>query len=330
MEQLKQSFPVELTLITSEHQRLHTHALQEFMKRRFKDHQGEHLESLEKDIDQHFEQYLHHNEEASKKKCQDVLTSLSADMTGRLQRGSYAKPGGYRFFCQHMEIIVQKYNRETANAVKAKEVLEEFFKKKHVESEAIRQADVILSKQRKRICEETEKAYLLRQKMNSEEERMSKMEAQMKVHKDSFEEMMKQIEEKNEEEKKREEEEFEKDLESKMKELRETLEKGLEPQAEQLKQEVEEAKRKYADARAVQAEQFELTLEELRRRRQEQERTCEETMAQMTKQYQQTVMDIRKQNERALEEMKQSDSENDLDSDDEDDDDDGDSHCTIL
>ncbi|KAG5266243.1 hypothetical protein AALO_G00228760 [Alosa alosa] len=47
MEQLKQSFPVELTLITSEHQRLHTEAVQTFMKRRFKDDQGEHLESLE-------------------------------------------------------------------------------------------------------------------------------------------------------------------------------------------------------------------------------------------------------------------------------------------
>ncbi|XP_048125694.1 guanylate-binding protein 1-like [Alosa alosa] len=327
MEQLKQFFPVELTLITSEHQRLHTEAVQTFMKRRFKNDQGEYLKSLEEHIDQHLDQYLLHNEEASKKRCQDLLTSLSADMTTRLQKGLYAKPRGYVFFCQHMETIVEKYNRQTATSVKAKEVLEEFFKNKHVESEAIRQADVTLSKQRKRICEETEKVYLLRQKMKSEEEKMNKLEAKMKADKDSFEEKMRQIEGKNKEETKREEEEFEKVLERKMREQREVLEKGLESQAEKLKQEVEETKTKHEETKVMQAEQFELMMEKFRKERQQQEKRYEETMTMMNQQYQQTMIEIRQQNERALEEMQHSDSESDGDSDS---DGDGESHCTIL
>ena len=47
MEQLKQSFPVELTVVSAEHQRLYTMAIQTFMNRCFKDDEGKYLNSLE-------------------------------------------------------------------------------------------------------------------------------------------------------------------------------------------------------------------------------------------------------------------------------------------
>ena len=46
MEQLKQSFPVELTFVTADHQRLHKMAIETFMYRCFKDDEGKYLNSL--------------------------------------------------------------------------------------------------------------------------------------------------------------------------------------------------------------------------------------------------------------------------------------------
>ena len=47
MEQLKQSFPLELMVVSAEHQCLYTMAIQTFMKRCFKDDEGKYLKSLE-------------------------------------------------------------------------------------------------------------------------------------------------------------------------------------------------------------------------------------------------------------------------------------------
>ena len=73
---------------------------------------------FQKDIDQRFDQYLHHNEKASKKKCQDLLTSLFAKMADQLQEGFYAKPGGYKVLCKDMDSIVKEYNSQTTKLVK--------------------------------------------------------------------------------------------------------------------------------------------------------------------------------------------------------------------
>ncbi|XP_041922073.1 guanylate-binding protein 1-like [Alosa sapidissima] len=300
MEQLKQSFPVELTLITSEHQRLHTEAVQTFMKRRFKDDQGEHLESLEKSIDRHFEQYLLHNEEASKKKCQDLLTSLSADMTNRLQNGFYAKPGGYELFCQDMETIVGEYNRQTLTLVKAKEVLEQFSKNKHTESEAIRQTDAKLSEKEKQICEEREKALILEQKVKADEEEKHRLEAKMKADRESFEENIKQIAENKEKEMSRSQEESERALKSKVREQREMLDTGHAAQAEMLKLEIEESRRKHEESQALQARQHELMLENLRNERQTQEQKHDQAMTQMNLQHEQTLTEMRNQHEQVM------------------------------
>ncbi|XP_012696720.2 guanylate-binding protein 1-like [Clupea harengus] len=289
MEQLKQSFPVELMVVSAEHQRLYTMAIQTFMNRCFKDDEGKYLNSLEKDIDQRFDQYLHHNEKASKKKCQDLLTSLSAKMTDQLQKGFYAKPGGYELFSKDIESILEEYNNQTTELVKAEEVMEEFVRSKHVEAESIRHADMKLSEQEKQICEERERAFLLQQKMEAEEEERRKLEVKMEADRESYEERMKQIEKKGEEERKLKEKEFEKVLESKMREQKEMLEKGFDMKAEMLKQEIEKDRRKYEENQAVQAKQHEQMMENFRSERQQQEQRHQQAMARMQQQHQQAI-----------------------------------------
>lgn len=64
---------------------------------------------LQGHINNLFNGYLSQNEEASKKRCDDLLSSLSAPMTEKLKTGCYAKPGGYVLFSQDLEDIVKKY-----------------------------------------------------------------------------------------------------------------------------------------------------------------------------------------------------------------------------
>ncbi|XP_067283891.1 guanylate-binding protein 4-like isoform X1 [Pseudorasbora parva] len=87
MEKLKKSFPLELKDVSSEHQRLSSLATQTFMKRSFKDSEGIFIKCLEEDINKLFDGYLCQNEEASKKTCGNLLSSLSAPMTEKLKKG---------------------------------------------------------------------------------------------------------------------------------------------------------------------------------------------------------------------------------------------------
>ncbi|XP_062402510.1 guanylate-binding protein 1-like [Sardina pilchardus] len=279
MDRLKQTFPVELQVVTSKHRELNSMAIQEFMKRCFKDDEGDFMNSLERGIDLHFEQHLKINEEASKKKCRDLLNRLSADMADKLQKGGYAKPGGYKLYRQDMDHIVEEYNSQTKESVKAKEVLEKFVTKKSEESEHIRQADSKLSEKEKHISEEREKAFLLEQKMEAEKEEKHLLEAKMKADQDSYEEKIKWVEGKHEEEKRRYEQEFERALESKMSEQKIMLEKGFEEEAKKLQKEIEQSKKEHDVTRAKYDTELKLLRENWKEEKQELERRNEEERA---------------------------------------------------
>ncbi|KAL0194961.1 hypothetical protein M9458_008533, partial [Cirrhinus mrigala] len=85
------------------------------------------------------------------RRCEDLLSSLSAPMMEKLKQGFYAKPGGYDLFCKDLKDIEQKYKNQANKEVKAEEVLEEFLKQKSVDSEAILQVDKKLTKKEKEI-----------------------------------------------------------------------------------------------------------------------------------------------------------------------------------
>uniref|UniRef100_A0A673M315 Guanylate-binding protein 1-like n=1 Tax=Sinocyclocheilus rhinocerous TaxID=307959 RepID=A0A673M315_9TELE len=145
MEKLKDTFPLELKNVSSEHQHLSSTATQTFMKRSFRDNDGGYLKTLELELE------IRIMDEASKRQCEDLLSVLSGPMTEKLKQGFYAKPGGYDLFCKDLEDIVKNYNSQANKEVKAEEVLEEFLKQKSVDSKAILHADKKLTEKEKKI-----------------------------------------------------------------------------------------------------------------------------------------------------------------------------------
>ncbi|CAM4570611.1 unnamed protein product [Leuciscus chuanchicus] len=269
MEKLKDSFPLELKDVSSEHQSLSSMATQTFMTRSFRDSDGECLKSLEENINKLFEGYLCQNEQASKRRCEDLLSSLSAPMIKNLKQGFYAKSGGYDVFCKDLEDIVKKYNSQANKEVKAEEVLQEFLKKKSVDSKAILQADKKLTAKEKKIMEEKEKAALLKQEVKAKEEKQRQLEEKMEAERQCNEERMEQMKEKNAEEMKLLREEAERAMDCKLREQAALLEKGFTEKADKMSQEMEEFKRRNTETESNRAREFAVILENLNRRHEE-------------------------------------------------------------
>ncbi|XP_073693970.1 guanylate-binding protein 4-like [Garra rufa] len=293
MKKLKESFPLKLKDVFSEHQHFSNTATQAFMKRSFRDTDGKYLKSLQENIEKLCDEYLCQNEQDSKRRCEDLLSSLSAPVMEKLEQGSYTKPGGYDLFCNDLEDIGKKYNSQTNKEVKAEEVLEEFLKQKSVDSKSIRQADKKLNEKEKKINEEKEKAVLLKQEIKAKEEKQRQLEEKMETEKQSNEERMRQIKEKMEEEIRLQKEETERAMESKLREQANLLEKGFKNKAEMMSKETEEFKRRSAEAETNRAKELALMLENSNKRH-------EETMAMMMEQHREQMKAIQQMNERPL------------------------------
>ncbi|XP_016409855.1 guanylate-binding protein 1-like [Sinocyclocheilus rhinocerous] len=289
MEKLKDTFPLELKNVSSEHQHLSSTATQTFMKRSFRDNDGGYLKTLEEKINKLFDEYLRQNEEASKRQCEDLLSVLSGPMTEKLKQGFYAKPGGYDLFCKDLEDIVKNYNSQANKEVKAEEVLEEFLKQKSVDSKAILHADKKLTEKEKKIKEETEKAVLLEQEIKVKEEKQRQLEEKMEAERKSNEERMRQMKEKMDEEIKLQREEAERAMDSKLREQAALLEKGFKEKADRMKEEMEEFKRQNAEAESNRAREFAEMLENSNRRH-------EESMAVMMQQHREQMEAIEQTN----------------------------------
>ncbi|CAM4572776.1 unnamed protein product [Leuciscus chuanchicus] len=292
MKKLKDSFPLELKDVSSEHQRLSSTATQTFMKRSFRDTDGKYLKSLEENINKLFDGYLCQNEQASKRRCEDLLSSLSETMTEKLKQGFYAKPGGYDLFCKDLEDIVKNYKNQANKEVKAEDVLEEFLKQKSVESKAILQADKKLTEKEKIIKEETEKATLLKQEIKAKEEKQRQLEEKMEAERRSNEERMRQMKVKMDEEIRLQREEAERAMDSKLREQADLLEKGFKEKADRMSQEMEEFKRQNAEAESNRAREFAEMLENSNKRH-------EESMAMMMQQSRQQMEAIQRMNARS-------------------------------
>ncbi|XP_048011196.1 guanylate-binding protein 1-like [Megalobrama amblycephala] len=289
MEKLKDSFPLELKDVSSEHQRLSNMATQTFMKRSFRDTDGKYLKSLEENINKLFDGYLRQNEQASKRRCEELLSSLSARMTENLKQGFYTKPGGYDLFCNDLVDIEKNYKIQANKEVKAEEVLKEFLKQKSVDSQAILQADQKLTEKEKEIKQEIEKAALLQQEIKAREEKLQQLEEVMKAEKQSNEERMRQMELKMKEELRLQREEADRAMKSKLKEQADLLEKGFKEKAELMKQEMEEFKKQNAEAECNRAREFAEMLENSNRRH-------EQTMAMMQQQHREQMKAIQERN----------------------------------
>ncbi|XP_067283540.1 guanylate-binding protein 4-like [Pseudorasbora parva] len=285
MEKLTESFPLELKDLSSEHQRLSSTATQTFMKRSFRDTDGKYLKSLEENINKLFDGYLSQNEQASKKRCEDLLSSLTAPMTEKLEKGFYTTPGGYKLFCTDLEDIVKNYNSQASKEVKSEKVLNDFLKQKSVDSKAILQADKTLSEKEKQIKEEIEKAALLEQKIKAKEEKQRLLEEKMEAEKKSNEERMRQMKEKMEMELRQQREETQRAMDNKLREQKALLEKGFNEKADRMSLEMKEFEKQNIEAQKNNNRQYLEMLENSNKRH-------EQSMAMMMKQHQEQMQSI--------------------------------------
>ncbi|XP_067115500.1 guanylate-binding protein 1-like [Osmerus mordax] len=243
MEPLKTRFPVDMDQMSDQHQRADQQATQEFMNRSFKDENGEYLKTLGNGIKKHYEELLTQNEEASEKKCQDLLRDLSTPVSQKIQDGFFAKPGGYQLYCDLHDNLVALYRSTPNKGIRAEEVLERFLKEKSVESNSILQADQKLTDSEKKIHEEKEKAALLEQEKKAAEKKYEEMERKMEDDRRSQEEKMKKMEQKMKEEFRQQQEEFNMALDRKLKEQKDLLEQGHKQKADLMRMEIEAFKR---------------------------------------------------------------------------------------
>eukprot|EP00063_Salmo_salar_P045747 XP_014020582.1 PREDICTED: interferon-induced guanylate-binding protein 1-like isoform X1 [Salmo salar] len=243
MEEVKALFPVDMVQISAHHLRSDHQATQAFMKRSFKDENGDFLNALAVAIAKHYADLLIQNEDASEKKCAALLEKLSAPVTQKIKEGIYTTPGGYELYCNHLDNMVAQYRAEPVKGVRAEEILEQFLREKSLEKNSILQADKKLTENEKKIYEEKDRSAVLEQEKKAAEEKRLEMERTMEDDRRSKDEKLKQMEDKMKEEMKQQERDFHRALECKMQEQKDLLEKGHKVKADLMRQEIEEFKK---------------------------------------------------------------------------------------
>ncbi|KAB5535678.1 hypothetical protein PHYPO_G00120700 [Pangasianodon hypophthalmus] len=243
MEQVKSSFPVSLSVISAEHQKISKMANNEFMKRSFKDEEGEYFKKLMEAVDKHYAELLAQNMEVSEQKCQKILSDLYEEMNVRMQQREYAKPGGYKLYCTHRDNVIAQYHGQPNKGIQAEEVLQQFLNAKSTEAKVILQTDEQLTESEKKIQEEKEQAALLQQQCKVEQEKKMELEKLMHEEKVHHEQRLEQVMRKFEEEKLQQQQELDIALESKLNEQKQLLQNGFEERAKLMGLEIEQLKK---------------------------------------------------------------------------------------
>ncbi|XP_047018497.1 guanylate-binding protein 1 isoform X3 [Ictalurus punctatus] len=112
MEQVKSLFPVDLNKLSAEHKKISKMANTEFIKHSFKDEEQEYFKKLMEAVNKHYVELIAQNMEASEQKCQQILSDLFEEMNVRVQRGEYAKPGGYKLYCTQRDNVITQYHSQ--------------------------------------------------------------------------------------------------------------------------------------------------------------------------------------------------------------------------
>ncbi|XP_052379013.1 guanylate-binding protein 1-like isoform X4 [Oncorhynchus keta] len=202
MEDVKALFPVDINQLSENHLRSETQATKAFLKRSFKDENGEFLKALVEAISNHTADLFKQNKDASEKKCKALLEKLSALMDQGMKEGTYTTPGGYELYCNHRDNIVAQYRAEPNKGVRAEEVLEQFLKDKSAESNFIQQADKQLTENEKQIQAEKKKTAELEQEKAAFREQQAEMERRIENNRISQEKYLKEMKEKMEKKRK--------------------------------------------------------------------------------------------------------------------------------
>uniref|UniRef100_A0AAY4DCP1 GB1/RHD3-type G domain-containing protein n=1 Tax=Denticeps clupeoides TaxID=299321 RepID=A0AAY4DCP1_9TELE len=273
MEQLKENFPVEVMEITAKHQDLNMTATQAFMKRSFKDTEGKHLKELE------VKRYLRQNQESSKRKCEEILSQLSAEMATNLKEGIYAERGGYGLFCNDVKKICcggqfqfHHFHMKPLTALSPAVIIPQF-------------KDCPLISFLSALPEQREKEILLEQDLMSKEQERLQLEQKMAAEQKSNLERVNQLKDKMEAEMRLMRAEGEKEMQSKLREQAALLEKGFKEKADMMAQEMREFQIKNAEAEERRSREFTSMMESMNQRH-------GEAMSQMMRQHQEQMKSL--------------------------------------
>ncbi|XP_064833022.1 guanylate-binding protein 1-like [Oncorhynchus masou masou] len=279
MEDVKALFPVDINQLSENHLHSETQATQAFLKRSFKDDNGEFLKALVEAISNHSADLFKQNKDASEKKCKALLENLSAQMDQGMKAGTYATPGGYGLYCNHHDNIVAQYRAEPNKGVRAEEVLEQFLKDKSAESNSILQADKQLTENEKEIQAEKKKTAELEQEKAALNEQKAEMERTIENIGRGQEKYLKEMKEKMEEERNQQQQEFNRTLERRMQEQKDLLEKGHKEKAELIRQEIEEIKKNNQLERDANTQNQKALLDNYKQQAEEQSKKIEALMS---------------------------------------------------
>ncbi|TRY55291.1 hypothetical protein DNTS_013452 [Danionella cerebrum] len=282
MGELKSSFPLELQEISSEHHSLSRMATKAFIKRSFKDTEGIHFKTLEESVNKLFEELMGQNEQASREKCEGILSHLSETMKERMRNGDYSKPGGYSVYSQDLEQIVREYKAYSIKGVMAEDTLEAFLKQKSVQSKAILQADKRLSDQEKKVIEEQECSVLLAQELVCLQKRRDRVEAEMEAQSRSQSERIVQLQEWMEDALKMRMEQDQRAENLRIQEHTALVQSGMSQQAKRLQEQIQALKSSAASSRAQDGAHMRRLLDEMDRNHTENIRALKRQHAHLT------------------------------------------------
>ncbi|XP_053307640.1 guanylate-binding protein 1-like [Spea bombifrons] len=240
-------FPMEQEDFLKLHSDCENMAVEAFLKRSFKDDKREYQTKLMIDLNQKFNEFRSTNEEASIKKCKDIIQELDASLEQKIKNGDFSKPGGHKEFVAEKQRILNSYENIPAKGVKAKEVLEEFLKNMDSIEKSILSTDSCLSKIDKERELEKMRNEALAYKLQLETEERERLQQIQGEQKKNLEAQLQMLMKKLENERSEMKREFEWVIDQKQKEKDIWMSQGFKNKAGMLDLQIEDLEKKKAE-----------------------------------------------------------------------------------
>ncbi|CDQ90238.1 unnamed protein product [Oncorhynchus mykiss] len=252
MEEVKALFPVAMGQISAHHLRSDHQATQAFMKRSFKDENGDFLKALAVAIAKHYADLLIQNEDASEKKCAALLEKLSVPMAQKIKEGIYATPGGYELYCSHHDNMVAQYRAEPDKGVRSVSGVTTIFLMQH--NTSLHRVDQSIDWGMLSHSSSIAVA-LAEQAVKMEAEKQHQLEKLIQEKERSHQEGICQLETKMVQEAKEKQHELERALDSKLREQEKLMAKGFTEKEAAMKEEIQSLREKEEAKREEKEEQ---------------------------------------------------------------------------
>ncbi|XP_072505122.1 guanylate-binding protein 1-like isoform X3 [Notamacropus eugenii] len=133
-------------------------ATQVFVRDSFKDMNQKFQTKLETQLEAKLDDFQKQNERQSIDRCAALLQDIFSPLEEEVKQNAFFKPGGYSVFLQKKEELIYKYRQQPKKGIQAEKTLEEYLKSKETVTEAINQADKMLTAKEKEMEEQQRKA----------------------------------------------------------------------------------------------------------------------------------------------------------------------------